>query len=57
MSGADKGRDTGGIFKGNKAAGCARELVCSGLGREREVTSCDEEICCGGISNSLGVRK
>ncbi len=36
-SGADKGGNTGGVFKGDKAACCARELVCSWLGREQEI--------------------
>lgn len=33
LSGADKGGDSGGVFIGDKAGGCARELVCRGLGR------------------------
>ena len=32
LSGADKGGDTGGVFKGDKTVGCARDLVCWGLG-------------------------
>jgi len=32
VSGADKGRDTGGVFKGDKAVSCPRNLVCWGLG-------------------------
>jgi hypothetical protein len=32
LSGADKGGDRGGVFIGDKAIGCARELVCRGLG-------------------------
>jgi hypothetical protein len=32
LSGADKGGDRGGVFIGDKAVGCARELVCKGLG-------------------------
>jgi hypothetical protein len=32
LSGADKGGDSGGVFIGDKAIGCARELVCRGLG-------------------------
>ena len=32
LSGADKGGDRGGVFVGNKAVGCARELVCRWLG-------------------------
>jgi hypothetical protein len=57
VSGADKGGDTGGVFIGNKAVGCARELVCTGWVKDREVTSYDEEFCDGGVSNSLGMCK
>jgi hypothetical protein len=32
LSRADKGGDTGGVFKGNKAVSYARELVYRGLG-------------------------
>ena len=32
LSGADKGGDRGGVFIGDKAVGCALELVCRGLG-------------------------
>jgi hypothetical protein len=32
LSGVDKRLDNGGIFKGDKAVGCARELVYTGLG-------------------------
>jgi hypothetical protein len=32
LSGADKGGDRGGVFISDKAVGCARELVCKGLG-------------------------
>jgi hypothetical protein len=32
LSGADKGGDTGGVFIGDKAVGCARDLVCWGFG-------------------------
>jgi hypothetical protein len=32
LSGADEGGDRGGVFIGNKAVGCARELVCRELG-------------------------
>lgn len=31
FSGADKGGDTGGVFIGDKALGCARESVCNRL--------------------------
>ena len=32
LRGADKGGDTSGVFIGDKAVGCARDLVCWGLG-------------------------
>jgi hypothetical protein len=32
LSGADKGGNSGGVFIGDKAVGCARGLVCRGLG-------------------------
>ena len=32
LSGADKGGDRSSVFIGDKAVGCARELVCRGLG-------------------------
>jgi hypothetical protein len=32
LSGADKGGDRGGVFIGDKAVSCARELVYRGLG-------------------------
>jgi len=32
LGGAEKGGDAGGVFKGDKAVGCARDLVCWGLG-------------------------
>jgi hypothetical protein len=32
LSEADKGGDRGGVFIGDKAVGCARELVCRELG-------------------------
>jgi len=40
VSGADKGGDTGGVFIGDEAVGCARDLVRWGMVwvEEREVT-------------------
>jgi hypothetical protein len=32
LSRTNKGGDTGGVFIGDKAVGCARDLVCWGLG-------------------------
>lgn len=58
VSGADKRGNTGGVFKGDEAVGYAQELACVGSGvGDREVTMCNEEFCCGGVSNSLDVCK
>jgi hypothetical protein len=57
LSGTDKGGDTGGVFIGDKAVACARDLVCWGWVKDREVTSYNEEFCYGGVSNSLRMCK
>ena len=58
-SGVDQGLDTGCVFIRDKAVGCGMRvsMFVRGWVEDVEVTIRDEKFRCGGVSNSLGIRK